>query len=99
MEQAIEERKQSQHAAEANQFRQTQQLARRRHGQRGDDEDDCPIPRLVRDVLDGIGGELAVQRPPSQLAHRRQAQDEHRRLQPFASENASQQVPLPILEK
>jgi hypothetical protein len=96
VERPIEECKQSQHTAEADYFRHSQELSRRSHGQGEDYKDKRPITSLVRDVLDGIGGQVVVQRTPGQLAQGHQAQYENRQFHPFPAEKAPQGLALSV---
>ena len=94
MQEPIEESEKAQHPAEANQFRDMQQLTQRRNRQRGDNEDQRPISRLMGDVLNGIGSQLMVECSPGQLTQRHEACDEYRKLNPFAAQNFSQTITL-----
>ena len=57
--QGVKEREQPGHPPELYHGSDTRELADRRHGQSDQQEDQGPITRTVRDLLDGVGAQPA----------------------------------------
>ncbi len=76
METTVEESEQSDHAADADQPVLTGDPAERRDGEGGEDKNQRPVPGRVRDELDGIGAEAAMQRSPYQAPQRNERGEE-----------------------
>src|SRR5260370_13642144 len=76
METTGEESEQADHAADADQPVLTGDPAERRDGEGGEDKNQRPVPGRVRDELDGIGAEAAMQRSPYQAPQRNERGEE-----------------------
>ena len=66
MQTRVKKSKQAQHAAKTNQFRNMQDFAKWCNAQSDDQKAKRPISGGVGDELDGISGELAMKRSPTQ---------------------------------
>ena len=62
----VEKGKQAEHTAETDQIGEAQDFAQRGDGQSEQEEAQRPVAGGVGDELDGIGGEIVMQGPPSQ---------------------------------
>ena len=72
MQAPVKESEQPQHAAKTNQFREMQDFTKWRHAQSEDQKAKRPISGGVGYELDGVGGQFAVERSPTQRRQRQQ---------------------------
>src|SRR5580658_6738512 len=95
----IKESEQAEHPAVARDLGLVEDLAEGRDGQRDEQEADGPSARVMRDVFDGIGGELGriagggehPERAREQQ-NRNQAQQENRGLGPAAAQDLAEKL-------
>ncbi len=87
MQAGVEKREKAEHAAEADELRQLQDLAERRDGERENQEAQRPIAGPVFDELNGVGGQIVVQAAPDENCEREEAGQEYEGLRPFAGED------------
>src|SRR5205807_1166341 len=82
VEDAVEESEEPDHAAEADQIGEFEELAERADGEGEDQEADGPIAGEMGDELDGVGGEVFMPGAPAEPEEGRQAEEEERDFDP-----------------
>ena len=83
----VEECEKPEHAPEADELRQAQDLAKRRDGQRQREKSQNPIAGRVLDVLDRIQREIVMKTLQDKDPEWNQAQREDNYLRPLAGQN------------
>jgi len=84
MQTSIEEGKEAQHATKANQLWKAKEFPERRNTKSNDQKTQRPISGGVSDELDGIGGQIVVERAPTQQTQGHQTEQKNYKLAPLA---------------
>ena len=74
MENAVEEREQTRHSAEANEPVPARKLPKRGNGESDQEKPQYPLTRPVGDGLDGVGAQIIGERPPNEKRKRDKTQ-------------------------
>src|SRR6266851_1025312 len=90
----VKKSEEPEHAAEADEVRELEELAERRDAKGEDEKPQRPIAGCMLDELDGIGAQVAGKQAPNQNAKRNQTEKEDSDLGPLTGEDSAHEAIL-----